>query len=66
MVAHLEAGHTFTDLVDIAGTLVTEHDGLRQGELAVDDREVRVTDAARGDLDLELARLGRVESNLLD
>src|SRR5439155_1009694 len=54
------------DLLDDAGDLVTEDTRERELDLALDDVQVRVADAAGGDFDQHLAGLGGRPGDLFE
>ena len=65
-VTDLEAAHLAADPVDDARALVAEDRRRGHRERPVDHREVRVTDAAGGDPDDDVAGAGRVRGHVLD
>ena len=66
MVARREAPHARPDLLDDSGPFVAEDDGKGGRVDALSNVQVGVAHAARRHTDLQLARLGRVELELLD
>src|SRR4029077_475826 len=65
-VALLDARHLGADLDDLPGALVAEHHPGRDGDVAAHDGQIRVADAARPDLDDDVARAGRVRLQLFE
>src|SRR5439155_3427736 len=59
-VARLHARHLGPDLDDPSRALVAEHHARRDRDVAAHDGQVRVADAARSDLDDDVARAGRI------
>jgi hypothetical protein len=58
-VADLEAAHLFADCGDVADNLMARHAGIERARPFGADRvEVRMADAAKGDVDLDVARSG--------
>jgi len=57
---------TSARLDDAAGALVAEHHAGRDGDVAAHDRQVRVADPARPDLDDDVARAGWIRLHLLE
>jgi hypothetical protein len=66
VIARAEADHSGTDFLHHPRSLVAEDDGERGRVDALGDVKVGVTDPARGHADEHLARLGRIELELLD
>ena len=66
MIARRKADHAGTDFLHDACPLMAEDDRERRRMDALGDVEVGVADPARGHADEHLARLGRIELELLD
>jgi hypothetical protein len=66
MVARLEVDDALADRLHDPGTLMAEDDRQRGRVDALDDMQIGMTNAARGHAHKELARLRRVELDLLD
>src|SRR5207253_11023162 len=65
-VALLHRGDARADGVDDPRALVPEHDRRRIRDGAVDDAQVRVTEAGGAQRDPDLARAGVLHANVLD
>jgi hypothetical protein len=66
VVARREAAHARPDLLHDSGPFVAEDDGKGSWMDALSNVQVGVAHAAGRHADLQLARLGRVELELLD
>ena len=66
VVARGKTAHSRSDLLDDSSTFVTEHDGKIGRMDALRHVQVGVANAARRYANLQLARLRRVELELLD
>ena len=65
-VAHVDVGHAGADGVDDAGDLVAEHAGGGERDLALEDVEVGVADAAGCDLHAHFVVVGFRHDQFLD
>jgi hypothetical protein len=66
MVARLEVDDAFADRLYDPGTLMPEDDRQRRRVDSLDDMQIGMTNAARRHAHKHLARLRRVELDLLD
>src|ERR1051326_9504003 len=66
VVSGLHVANALPYLFDDAGALVAEDDGGRDRQHHLHDREIRMTDAARRDLDDDLVFAGRLEFHRID
>ena len=66
MVAPLQVGDAVADFLDDAGHLVAKHHRQRPRTVAVDHRQVRMTQPGGAHLDQHLARPGSREVEFLD
>src|SRR5215472_4442527 len=66
MIAPGEIVDPGPDRLDHAGRLMSQRHRRRTGAIAVDDREIGVTQPCRADLDQDLTIAWRVELDLLD
>ena len=65
-VAGLDLGDLGADLEHLAGALVAEDGAGHDADVAVLERQVGVADAARAELDDDVARAGRGGLEVLD
>ena len=66
VIAGPEPGDVGADLLDDAGGLVTQHDGHRLGDSAVDVMQVGMAEAAGGGADADLVRAGIAQGDVAD
>ena len=66
MIASRDAGDARSDRFDDARAFVPQHHRQRHGHRAVDDREIRMTDARRGHADPDFALLRGRKLDVLD
>ena len=65
MVAGCEPGHSLSHLLHHPGPLVTQHDGQGDRPVQIESVQVAPADGCGGKLDQHLARLGRLQLDLL-